>query len=85
MQLNELNVQYPQNWLDVLQLTKKTFEYEAKMAMAVKLFELKRLSSGMAANLVGIPRVLFLLNLYKYNVSMIDLEEDELLMDIENA
>ena len=82
---NQLNIQYPQNWLDALQLTKKSFEEEVKMAMAVKLFEMKRLSSGMAANLVGVPRVFFLLNLQRFNVSMIDLDEDELLTDIENA
>ena len=75
---NQLSVEYPQKWLDVLQLTQKSFEEEAKMAMAAKLFEMKRLSSGMAANLVGIPRVQFLLNLQRFNVAMIDLDEDEL-------
>ncbi len=82
---HQLNIQYPQNWLDVLQLTQKSFEEEAKMAMAAKLFEMKRLSSGMAAKLVGIPRILFLLNLHRYNVPMIDLDEDEILADVENA
>jgi len=55
------------------------------MAMAVKLFEMKRLSSGMAATLVGLDRVKFLLNLHRFNVPMIDLEEDELLSDMQNA
>ena len=44
------------------------------MAMAVKLFEMKRLSSGMAAKLVGMDRVPFLLSLSDYGVPMIDLE-----------
>jgi len=82
---NQLNIQYPDNWLDALQLTRASFEEEAKMAMAAKLFEMKRLSSGMAAKLVGIPRVLFLMNLHRYNVAMINLDEEELLADIENA
>jgi predicted HTH domain antitoxin len=82
---HQLSIEYPQNWLDVLQLTQKSFEEEAKMAMAAKLFEMKRLSSGMAAKLVGIPRTLFLLNLHRYNVPIIDLNDDELLADIENA
>ncbi len=82
---NQLSIQYPQNWLDALQLTQKSFEEEAKMAMGAKLFEMKRLSSGMAARLVGVPRVIFLLNLRQFNVPMIDLDEDELLTDIENA
>ncbi len=53
--------------------------------MAVKLFEMKKLSSGMAAQLIGMDRVTFLLNLHHYGVAMINLEDDELLADIENA
>ena len=82
---HQLNINYPREWLDALQLTQKSFEEEAKMAMAAKLFEMKRLSSGMAAKLAGTHRTLFLLNLHRYNVPMLDLEEDELLEDIENA
>ncbi|MBF0410029.1 MAG: UPF0175 family protein [Candidatus Riflebacteria bacterium] len=82
---HQLSINYPQSWLDVLQLSRNSFEEEARMAMAVKLFEMKRLSSGMAAKLVGIPRVLFLLNLHRYNVPMIDIDENELLEDIKNA
>jgi Uncharacterized small protein len=55
------------------------------MAMAAKLFEMKRISSGMAAKLIEVPRVTFLLSLQRFNVPMIDLDEDELLMDIQNA
>lgn len=55
------------------------------MAMPVKLFEMKRLSSGIAAKLAGMDRVTFLLSLHRYGIPMIDLEEDELLADQENA
>lgn len=55
------------------------------MAMAVKLFELKKLSSGMAASLVGIDRVSFLLSLHRYGVDMIDIDPDEIQDDLENA
>jgi predicted HTH domain antitoxin len=82
---NELCIQYPENLPDILQLTKNAFEQEAKMAMAVKLFEMKRLSSGMAATLAGLDRVAFLLNLHRFNVPMVDLEADELLADIQHA
>jgi predicted HTH domain antitoxin len=82
---NYISIQYPQYWLDVLHLTKQSFEEEAKMAMAAKLFEMKRISSGMAAKIVDVPRVIFLLSLQRYNVPMIDLEEEELLEDIQNA
>ncbi len=60
-------------------------EQEAKWAMAIKLFEMKRLSSGQAAALVGVDRVSFLLNLDRYGVPMIDLSEEELLSDLQNV
>ena len=82
---NQISIEYSQNLPDILQITKNAFEEEAKMAMAVKLFEMKRLSSGMAATLAGINRTKFLLSLHRYNVPMIDLEEDELLSDMNNA
>ncbi len=80
-----LKVSYPDNLPDVLHQTPAQFEHEAKMAMAAKLFEMKRLSSGAAAGLVGIDRVSFLLELHRYGVAMIDLTEGELHSDLENA
>lgn len=81
----QLVIEYPKILPDALQQTRADFEHEARMAMAVKLFEMKRLSSGMAARLAGVDRVSFLLSLHRYEVAMIDLEEDELLSDLENA
>ena len=81
----ELKIRYPDTLLDALQETRGEFEKEAKMAMAAKLFEMKRLSSGMAASLIGMDRVSFLLDLHRYGVAMIDLEQEELLSDMEHA
>ena len=75
---SKLEIEYPENLPDVLQTTRARFEQEVKMAMAVKLFEMRRLSSGMAAALVGMDRVSFLLRLSDFGVSMIDLDADEL-------
>jgi len=83
--LNQMKIDYPKTLPDLLQKTRAEFEAEAKMAMAVKLFEMKRISSGTAAELAGTDRVSFLLNLHHFGVPMIDLEEEELLSDIENA
>jgi predicted HTH domain antitoxin len=81
----EIKINYPDSLPDAIHLTRTEFEKEAKMAMAVKLFEMHRLSSGMAASLVGMDRVSFLLNLHRYKVPMIDLEEEDLASDMENA
>nr|NQU92219.1 UPF0175 family protein [Bacteroidota bacterium] len=82
---NQININYPENLPDALQVTSAQFETYAKMAMAVKLFEMKKLSSGMAAQLAGVDRVYFLLDLHKYGVNMIDLDDQELESDLKNA
>ena len=69
----QLIVNYPDKLPDALQQSAEQFEHEAKMAMAAKLYELKRISSGTAALLVGMERVAFLLNLQHYGVNVIDL------------
>ncbi|MEH2178270.1 UPF0175 family protein [Nostoc sp.] len=83
--MSQLQIDYPETLPDALQQTREQFEKEAKMAMAVKLFEMKRISSGLAAQLAGIDRVTFLLNLHRYGVAMIDLTEEELISDLANA
>lgn len=78
-------IEYPKSLPDALQQTPAQFEQEAKMAMAVKLFEMKRLSSGLAAQLAGMDRASFLMELHHYGVAMIDLDEAELEADLRNA
>ncbi len=84
MSLN-FTINYPETIPDALQETRDEFETYAKTAMFAKLFELKKISSGMAASILGIGRVEFLLLLHQYHVSMIDIPEDELMSDVENA
>lgn len=83
--LNQINIHYQSSLLDAVQKSRAEFEHEAKLAMAVKLFEMKKLSSGMAAQLIGMDRVTFLLNLHHFGVAMINLDDDELVDDINNA
>ena len=84
-QVSTLEIDYPSSLPDALQRSQEQFEKEAKMAMAVKLFEMKWLSSGMAAKLAGVDRVAFLLGLHRYGVAMIDLDEKELQSDVDHA
>jgi predicted HTH domain antitoxin len=81
----QLILNYPEKLPDALQQSPEQFEREAVMAMAVKLYEMKRISSGTAAALVGVDRVEFLLDLHRYGVAAIDLTAEELLADLNNA
>ena len=65
--------------------TPQQFVQEAKLAMGIKLYEMKRLSSGMAAALVGMGRVQFLGELHRYGIAVIDLDDDELAQGVINA
>ena len=51
------------------------------MAAAVKLYELGRLSSGAAARLAGVPRVIFLARLADYGVDTFQVTEAQLLRE----
>lgn len=81
----QMQVEYPETLPDALAETRQEFENEAKLAMAAKLYEMKRLSSGQAAQMLGINRVEFLLALHKVGTPAIHLTEEELLSDIGNA
>jgi len=81
----QILVEVPNHLPDAAQCTPEQFMQDAKLAMAVKLFEMKRLSSGMAALLIGMTRVQFLGELHRFGVPMIDLDENELAQDVLNA
>ena len=81
----QILVDVPATMLDAVQRSPQEFTFEAKMAMAAKLYEMKRLSSGMAASLVGIDRVEFLNELHRYGVPVIALSQSDLESDVANA
>ena len=76
-----LTVDYGDNVLLALGLSEDQFSEEAKILLAVKLYELERLSSGAAAALAGIPKALFLVKVGDYGTDTFRLTEAELQRD----
>ncbi len=58
---------------------------ELRMAAAVKLYKMGKLSSGAAARLVGMPKTVFLVHLADYGVDTFRFNEEEFEKEIRLA
>jgi predicted HTH domain antitoxin len=81
MTTRQIVINVPESVLQAENADADTFARELCLLAAVKLYELGRLSSGRAAELAGMSRVEFLMNLGRYKVfpleaELLDLESD---------
>lgn len=81
-----INIEYPESLAESLRLTDDEFVSEMKISSLVKLYELGKVSSGVAANALGLSRLEFMELLSKYKVSVFsNYDLDDLNNDIANA
>ncbi len=75
----------PDESLLALRLSAEQMADELRLAGAIKLYEVGRLSAGAAAQLAGMPTPLFLTRLASYNVAAFQLTDEELAEDLRSA
>lgn len=83
--MSRVEIAIPEETLISLKTDAESFGREILLLGAVKLFELGKLSSGRAAQLAGLSRVEFLMELRRYGVSPFQLSAEELHQDVLNA
>jgi predicted HTH domain antitoxin len=72
----QITLEIPSESLLSLKLMPDEMAQELRLAAAMKLYELGKLSSGAAATLAGIPKPLFLMKLTDYGIDSFDLSEE---------
>ena len=83
--MSEITLSIPDETAAALKLSGAALGAELRLAAAVKLFEVGRLSSGAAAALAGIPRTAFLTRLADFSVPTFQMERQELEEDLARA
>ena len=81
MKENVLTIKYSDDILLSLKESKEEFEEEARYLLALKFYELGKISSGKAAKMAGISRVAFLLRMGMYRVSPFQMNLDEIIAE----
>jgi len=79
----QLIIDYPASIPAALNLSPESFEDEARTALAMKLYEMGRLTSGQAAKLAGVTRVEFLLSCSRYGTATVNWDRYEIAMEFE--
>lgn len=83
--MKTLTITYDEGLLLLTGLQPHEFEREAQFLLALKLFELRRISAGKAAELSGLSKPDFIFKASQLGVPVVDLDDDQLEAEFHNA
>ncbi|MFZ5569135.1 MAG: UPF0175 family protein [Thermodesulfobacteriota bacterium] len=80
-----LSIPYSEDLLVATGKSKEALEKEMCFLLAVKLFELRRISLGKAAQLCGMTKLHFMDELGRMEIPVINLDDDQIRDELKNA
>ncbi len=80
-----LTIPYSDDLLITTGQSQETLEQELRFLLALKMFELRRLSLGKAAKLCGMGKIQFMDELGRMKIPVINLEDDQIQDELKNA
>lgn len=83
--MKTLSIPYDEGLLVLLGIPPEAFEQEAGFLLALKLFELRRVSAGKAAELSGLSEAGFLFKTSQLHIPVVDLDDDQLDAEFQHA
>ncbi len=83
--MRSVMIELPESLLLATGQSHEEFVREAKLTLAARLFDQGRISSGKGAELCGIPRVEFLLEMGRRGIAIIQMDEEALKREFEDA
>lgn len=76
--MNTIQIDCPDGFEFAVGLTREELTYQIKLMAALKMFELGKISSGKAAQLIGTTRIDFFEICNRYKVSIFNYPPDEI-------
>lgn len=83
--MRTISIPYSDDLLVATGQTPEALEHDLRVLLAVKLFEVRRLSLGKAAELAGLTTLNFLDELGRNSVPVINLEDDQIEDELRSA
>ena len=83
--MHQLSMSYPDDLLVTSEKSPYALEEEMKFLLAVKLFELHRLSLGKAAEFCNMDKVHFMFELGRMKIPVMNLDDDQIADELKNV